>query len=153
MFIAKNNDLIILAKETIEELEQQLQFMIYTSIEETDIEYILYNGKYLTEEDIIDERREQFKKEFFLTSIGYIRRSVSMKDGSHKDFLSDLLPTISMAVTMGQPVKVIAYDEPDFTQEVIDWEEYQHNEDVTPQFVQECFMQLQADFGVVNNGV
>ena len=39
MFIAKNNDLIILAKETREELEQALQLMVYTSIEETDIDY------------------------------------------------------------------------------------------------------------------
>lgn len=51
MFIAKNNDLIILAKDTREELEQALQLMVYTSIEETDINYQFYNGKYLTEEE------------------------------------------------------------------------------------------------------
>lgn len=94
----------------------------------------------------------EFNKEFFNTSLGYIRRKVSMKDGSHKDFLSDLLPTISMAVNMGQEVKVIAYDMPDF-EDLKPIEEYQHNEVVTPQFVQECFMQLSADFGVVNESV
>lgn len=52
MFIAKNNDLIILAKDTREELEQALRFMVYTSIEETDIEYELYDGEYLTKEEI-----------------------------------------------------------------------------------------------------
>ena len=72
-----------------------------------------------------------------------------MKDGTHKDFLSDLLPTISMAVNMGQEVKVIAYDMPNFD-DLKPIEEYQHNETVTPQFIQECFMQLSADFGVVN---
>lgn len=67
MFIAKNNDLIILAKETREELEQALQFMVYTSIEETDIEYELYNGVYLTKEEIAQKQKEaradEIKKE------------------------------------------------------------------------------------------
>ena len=54
MFIAKNNDLIILAKETQEELEQALQFMVYTSIEETEENYILYNGQYLIESEVLE---------------------------------------------------------------------------------------------------
>ena len=62
MFIAKNNDLIILAKDTREELEQALQFMIYTSIKETDIEYELYNGEYLTKEEIAQKERERLDK-------------------------------------------------------------------------------------------
>ena len=59
MFIAKNNDLIILAKETREELEQALQFMVYTDIEETEIEYELYGGQYLTPEEIAVKERER----------------------------------------------------------------------------------------------
>ena len=51
MFIAKNNDLIILAKETREELEQALQFMVYDSIEETSEKLQLVNGKYITEQE------------------------------------------------------------------------------------------------------
>lgn len=62
MFIAKNNDLIILAKDTREELEQALGFMVYTSIEETDIEYQLYNGEYLTPEEIAVKERERLNK-------------------------------------------------------------------------------------------
>ena len=46
MFIAKNEDLIILAKETREELEQALQFMVYDEIVETEEDYELYNGEY-----------------------------------------------------------------------------------------------------------
>lgn len=53
MFIAKNNDLIILTKPTREELEQALKFMVYTSIEETEENYILYNGSYMTESEIL----------------------------------------------------------------------------------------------------
>ena len=59
MFIAKNNDLIILAKDTREELEEALGFMIYTSIEETDVEYQLYNGEYLTPEEVQQKEQER----------------------------------------------------------------------------------------------
>ena len=152
MFIAKKDDLIILATETLEEMENALKLMVYDSVEETETKYVCYNGEYLTEEEFKRHRIAEFNKEFFNTSLGYIRRSVNMKDGSHKDFLSDLLPTITMAVNMGQEVKVIAYDMPDFD-DLKPIEEYQHNETVTAQFIQECFMQLSADFGVVNESV
>lgn len=59
MFIAKNNDLIILARDTREELEQALQFMQYTAIEETSINYELYNGQYLTPEEIAVKERQR----------------------------------------------------------------------------------------------
>ena len=59
MFIAKNNDLIVLAKDTKEELEKALLFMVYDSIEETDIEYELYKGEYLTPEQIAQRERER----------------------------------------------------------------------------------------------
>lgn len=93
-----------------------------------------------------EDRETEFNKEFFNTSLGYIRRAVAMADGSHKDFLSDLLPTIAMAVNMNTPVTIIAYNKPDFTQDVEDWTQYQHTEVVTAQFIQECFLQLQNDF-------
>ena len=68
MFIAKNNDLIILAKDTREELEQALQLMVYTSIEETDIEYELYNGEYLTSEQIKEREHERIQESFMTRS-------------------------------------------------------------------------------------
>lgn len=68
MFIAKNNELIILAKDTREELEQALQMMVYTSIEETDIEYQLYGGEYLTEEEIAVKERERLDALFMTRS-------------------------------------------------------------------------------------
>lgn len=91
-------------------------------------------------------RQEQFNKDFFNTSLGYIRRKVTMKTGETKDFLSDLLPVISMGVNSGQTVTIIAYKEPDFTQDVKDWEALQEQKIVTPEFVQECFMRLSFDF-------
>lgn len=120
------------------------------------VEYnaLIPNPDYKQEE--IERRKQSFNKEFFNTSLGYIRRSVTMSDGTQKDFLSDLLPTIAMGVNMGQEVKIIAYYKPPFTKDITDWTKYQHNEIVTPQFIQECFIQLQADFGAIkldNNSI
>ena len=62
MFIAKNNNLIILARDTRAELEEALQFIVYTSVEETDIDYQLYNGEYLTPEEIAQRERERLNE-------------------------------------------------------------------------------------------
>lgn len=59
MWIAKNNDLIILTAQTRAELEQALKFMVYTDIEETLIDYELYDGEYLTPEEIAVKERER----------------------------------------------------------------------------------------------
>lgn len=93
-------------------------------------------------------KQNQFNKEFFLTSLGYIRRKVSMSTGETKDFLSDLLPVISMGVQTGQTVPIITYSLPDFTQELTTeyLESLQTVKNVTAQFVQECFLQLSNDF-------
>lgn len=95
-------------------------------------------------------RENEFNKAFFNTSLGYIRRAVTMSDGNKKDFLSDLLPIISMGVQTGQTVNVLAYDKPPFDEDVTDWTKYQHLKAVTPQFIQECFMQLSNDFLPIN---
>ena len=102
------------------------------------------------EQEEADRREAEFNKAFFNTSLGYIRRSVTMADGSHKDFLSDLLPVISMGVQAGQAVNILTYDKPPFDEDVTDWTEYQHQKVVTPQFIQECFGQLAADFAPIN---
>lgn len=98
------------------------------------------------EEEQVAKREADFDKAFFNTSLGYIRRSVTMQDSTHKDFLSDLLPAISMSVTAGQAVNILAYDRPPFDHDITDWTEYQHSVEVTAQFIQECFLQLSADF-------
>ena len=72
MYLAKNNDLIILAKDTREELEQALQFMVYTSIEETEENYVLYHGQYITEEEA--QNREEQKEQERIASL-YMTRS------------------------------------------------------------------------------
>ena len=109
--------------------------------EETDD--IIVNPDFAQEEK--QQRIAEFNREFFNTSLGYIRRKVTMANGDTKDFLSDLLPTITIAVNMGQEVRVLAYDMPDF-EDLKPIEEYQHSEIVTAQFIQECFLQLSNDF-------
>lgn len=100
------------------------------------------------EQEQIKLKQEEFKKEFFLTSLGYIRRKVSMSTGETKDFLSDLLPVISMGVQSGQTVPIITYSLPDFSKELTKeyLESLQTVKNVTAQFVQECFLQLSNDF-------
>ena len=100
------------------------------------------------EEEKIQAKETKFNQEFFLTSLGYIRRKVSMATGETKDFLSDLLPVISMGIQTGQTVPIITYSLPDFTKELTKeyLESLQTVKNVTAQFVQECFLQLSNDF-------
>lgn len=84
-------------------------------------------------------RQEAFNKAFFATSLGYIRREVSMLDGSAKTFLTDMLPLL----IVGLPI--LAYNEPDFTQDV-NMVDYQKQVVVTEQFLAECKNQLIIDF-------
>lgn len=98
MFIAKNNDLIILAKNTREELEQALQLMVYTSIEETDIDYQLYGGEYLTPEEIEVKERERLDS-LTLTPADVERalyKAKSMDFEDLKALIVEQIPTIDI---------------------------------------------------------
>lgn len=126
-------------------------------IAEDKLYYVIIDGELVEnpnyKEEKANQRQAQFTKDFFQTSLGYVRRKVSMATGETKDFLSDLLPTISMGVQMGQPVTIITYNEPDFTTDEIDWVALQEVKTVTAQFVQECFLQLSNDFKPVEPDV
>lgn len=86
MFIAKNNDLIILAKETREELEQALLFMNYTSIEETDVEYQLYDNEYLTPEQVSEKEHERIQ-ELSMTRSDFFEATIKAFDTDEDDLL------------------------------------------------------------------
>ena len=96
-------------------------------------------------ENILAQRREaEFNKEFFKTSVGYIRRKARMKDGTVKDFITDLIPLME-----GTPnIPVIAYQQPDFTKEVT--EEILIGLQImvlsTPELIGECKTQAIIDF-------
>lgn len=131
----------LISVEITEEVYNNLDHYIWDG---TDI---ILNPNY--EQEQAQKRQVDFETEFFNTSLGWIRRSVNMKDGSTKDFLSDLLPAISMALNSGIATQIITYKTPDFTHDITDWTIYQEIKQVTPQFIQECFNQLSADFGAI----
>lgn len=101
------------------------------------------------EQKMAKKRKETFEKEFFLTSIGWIRRNVRMKDGSSKNFLSDLLIPIKTGLELGQEVVIITYKTPDFNNDLNS--DYmlslQERKSATPDFIQDCLTQLVNDFG------
>lgn len=75
-------------------------------------------------------RREEFERQFFNTSLGWVRRIVTMQDGSIKSFLTDILPLLATGVN------VLTYDTELNQSKVL----------VTEQFINECKQQLLKDF-------
>ena len=59
MFIAKQNDLIVLTGDSRETLEKATLLMPNITIEKTDIEYVNIGGKYVTPEVAIEKEKER----------------------------------------------------------------------------------------------
>lgn len=59
MYIAKQNDLIVLTGESREALEKATLLMPNTTIEETDIKYVNVGGEYVTPEVAIEKEKER----------------------------------------------------------------------------------------------
>lgn len=96
-------------------------------------------------EEIHAKRREdEFNKEFFLTSVGYIRRKARNKDGTIKDFITDLVPLMEGK----ENIPIIVYDTPDFTAPVTEeiLISLQKVVKVTPELLEECKEQAIIDF-------
>ena len=91
------------------------------------------------------QRRDYWYINFFQTSLGWVRKKATMKDGSVDNFLTDDLPLLAIAFEKGAEAKVIVYATPDFTQE-IDILALQSYVDVTPQFIMECLLEKQNEF-------
>lgn len=138
---------ILVTREEGEDIKAKKDW--YKIIDGVDVKVVKKSTEEYEQEQA-DRREAEFNKAFFNTSLGYIRRAVTMADSSKKDFLSDLLPVISMGVQDGQAVNILAYDKPPFDKDVTDWTEYQHLVVVTAQFIQECSLQLSTDFAPIN---
>lgn len=133
--------------EVTEEQNEQIQ---------TDKEnyYYLVNGKIKAKNRLEIDQQEYWNKNFFNTSLGWIRRKPVMKDGTEKDFLNDCLPIIKIGLTeAGLPEgAVIRYTTPDFTQKLTPEyiETLQENSAITyeqgVQFITECITRFLADF-------
>lgn len=72
MYIAKMNDKIFLARETMEELLQDLMSMNYAVVEETDIDYQMYDGEYHTPEEIAQLEQERINN-LSMTPLDFIK--------------------------------------------------------------------------------
>lgn len=59
MYIAKQNDLIVLTGDNREALEKATLLMPNITIEETDIEYVNVGGEYVTPEVAIEKEKER----------------------------------------------------------------------------------------------
>lgn len=118
--------------------------------------YIIEDGliKNAGIEIIAERRKNQFEKDFFETSLGWIRRKVTMLDGSIKDFLADLLLPIKAGMEIGQQVKIITYKTPDFTVEptVEYMKSLQEIKYATYEFIEDCLFQTVSDFGLNQGG-
>lgn len=79
--------------------------------------------------EIVDNP-ENFDRCFFETSLGYVKREVTMADGTHRDFLSDM----ASGITVGTPI--LTYDR----------ELNQYVKQVTREFIGECVEQAKKDF-------
>lgn len=72
MFIAKQGEKIIIVKETMEELLQILNYNNYAIVEETDIDYQMYNGEYHTPEEIEQLEQERINN-LSMTPLDFIK--------------------------------------------------------------------------------
>lgn len=91
------------------------------------------------------QRRAYWAREFFQTSLGWVRKRATMKNGEVDNFLTDDLPLLAIGLGQGAQAKVIVYATPDFTQD-IDILALQSYVDVTPQFIGECLLEKQNEF-------
>ena len=138
----------IIQEEIIEQKEENIPTYYALEVYEKLVDGEVIDNTEEYKQEQIQAKQEEFNKEFFLTSLGYIRRKVNMSTGETKDFLSDLLPVISIGIQSGQTIPVITYSLPDFTQDLTTeyLETLQTVKNVTSEFVQECFLQLSNDF-------
>lgn len=112
MWIAKNNDLIILAKDTKEELEQALGLMQYTAVEETPINYQLYEGEYLTPEEISEKEQVRIAN-LHLTRGDVFRGLLLAKGATRADIrgLIELMPEETPEQKIQKEYALIDFDE------------------------------------------
>ena len=109
MFIAKNGELIIMAKDTKEELEKALWLMNYTSIEESDVNYIYYNGAYITEEEF----RQQEKEHIAMLSLtrGDVFRALYLAKQITRDDIRALIKNNELISEAQRELALIDFDE------------------------------------------
>lgn len=122
----QRKDFIIDAQKNNKRIEKQGNKLFALSDNE-----IFKDGKIVVDNERMQKiQREEFEKQFFETSLGWVKRTVTMQDGSVKNFLTDILPLLLVGVD------VLTYDS----------ELNQKKVTVSNEFLNECKQQLIADF-------
>lgn len=121
MFIAKNKDHIIFARDTKEDLLQALQCAKYDTIEETDKDYVFDGEEYVPLDETYlqkktKEREEQFYKEFIKTSLGNYRLEPKGYANAQQsiDVVNNNVNTLG-SLTEELAKWIIFYETPDFS--------------------------------------
>lgn len=113
---------------------QEIDFDYNEFISKDEGYYIYENNKVKVNPNYEEEKKEQeereFNQKFFHTSLGYVSRDVHMKNGTVKDFLTDILPLLKVGI----PVLI-------YTRELV-----QSKVPATQQFIDECKQQVLIDF-------
>jgi len=143
MFYIEHDNRIVLFDEDRQRLENTLEFMPqYQGEEIIETDRPIENFQFADTEEYkqqkAEERRKLFEEQFFHTSLGYVKRKVTMKDGSIKDFLSDILPLLQIGVP------IITYIAPDFKTKDLPTQNV--GIPVTDEFINECKQQVLKDF-------
>lgn len=131
-FQVKNNEIISNSMLPVSDSDIQnieISEAVYNDYQTNKSKYYYENGeiKAKTEEQ---QKQEILAEQFFNTSLGYVRRKVTMKDGTTRDFLSDILPLLQVGVP------VLTYTSNLEQRQVL----------VTEQFINECKQQMLQDF-------
>lgn len=131
-FQVKNNEIISNSMLPVSDSDIQnieISEAVYYDYQTNKSKYYYDNGeiKAKTEEQ---QKQELLTEQFFNTSLGYVRRKVTMKDGTTRDFLSDILPLLQVGVP------VLTYTSNLEQRQVL----------VTEQFINECKQQMLQDF-------
>ncbi len=83
--------------------------------------YFVENGVLTKKSKMPILRKKEFEKDFFLTSLGYIRFKPTLKNGTQIDFISLLPQYKEIAKLNGLPERAfIYYEKPDFEKDFTD---------------------------------
>lgn len=114
----------IMVQEEVENLETGEKELVTVQKHHTETRTKVVETIELVE----DEGRLQ--REFFNTSLGYVKRKVTMQDGTKKDFLTDILPLLEINIP------ILTYTQDGEQNKVF----------VTEEFINECKQQMLKDF-------
>lgn len=114
---------------TSKETDTALYFMEDNEMWSEELQEPVINPNY--EQEQAQKEATEFANNFFNTSLGYIRRKVTMKTGEVRDFLFDIKPTLKT----GAPIITYNADKTQNTGVL-----------VTDEFLTECDNQIYVDF-------